>query len=399
MRLSGRAKVAGLRGEVHPHVWRVCEAGDDEAGEPLAYLMAEGEQATSRHQLYLTYGSGTTGPGPTIQLPPELRHVTAGDIIGVSADGSRVSVLWKSTATHNSLLLTEQCDNYCLMCSQPPKIRDDAWLFERARRIVSLLPPTARALGLTGGEPTLHPDALIGLLEHCRDATPWLQLHLLSNGRRFADMGFCRRYAGVGVRDIMVGIPVYAPEPGLHDFIVQASGAFDETVHGILNLATLGQRIEIRIVVQRHTVPVLPDLAEFITRNLPFVDQVALMGLEMVGLARPNSGEVWIDPVDYQSQLVEATHKLSAAKILTKIYNHQLCVLDERLWPFAVRSISDWKNDYLEVCRGCSVRDACGGVFTTSGNRVSAHLEPVGDLRAGLRPPGPTSWPGRASSR
>ena len=79
-----------------------------------------------------------------------------------------------------------------------------------------------------------HAEDLISLLEHCRDTAPWLQLHLLSNGRRFADIDFCQRYAGVGLRDIMVGIPVYAPEPGLHDFIVQASGAFEETVHGIL---------------------------------------------------------------------------------------------------------------------------------------------------------------------
>jgi hypothetical protein len=38
---------------------------------------------------------------------------------------------------------------------------------------------------------------------------------------------------------------------------------------------------------------------------------------------------------------------------------------------------SDWKNDYLDICRSCSVRDACGGVFTTSGNRLSQHLRPV----------------------
>jgi His-Xaa-Ser system radical SAM maturase HxsC len=232
-------------------------------------------------------------------------------------------------------------------------------------------------MGLTGGEPTLNEEALLSLLRHCRDTAPWVQLHLLSNGRRFADFGFAARYAQVGNADIMVGIPVYAPEPSLHDFIVQADGAFDDTIHGILNLASLGQRIEIRIVIQRHTVPVLSDLAVFITRNLPFVEQVALMGLEMTGLARPNFTEVWVDPADYQVQLAEATHILASAHIATRIYNHQLCVLDRRLWPFAVRSISDWKNDYVDLCRDCSVRVDCGGVFTTSGQRVSQHLKPI----------------------
>jgi His-Xaa-Ser system radical SAM maturase HxsC len=286
-------------------------------------------------------------------------------------------VLWKNSARHNGLLLTEQCDNYCLMCSQPPKDRDDAWLFDRARKVISLLPQGARALSLTGGEPTLHADALLGLLEHCKQVAPGLSVHLLSNGRRFADPEFTRRYAAIGLSDLMTGIPVYAPEPGLHDFIVQAAGAFNETVHGILNLASLGQAVEIRVVIQRHTVPVLAGLAAFIARNLPFVAQVALMGLEMTGLARPNSPLVWADPADYQNELAAAVDILATAGIPTRIYNHQLCVLDRRLWPYAVRSISDWKNDYLDICRSCSVRDACGGVFTTSGNRLSQHLHPI----------------------
>ena len=76
-------------------------------------------------------------------------------------------MLWKNSARHNGLLLTEQCDNYCLMCSQPPKDRDDALASLRpGKKVDQPAPSGARALSLTGGEPTLHADALIGLLEH-----------------------------------------------------------------------------------------------------------------------------------------------------------------------------------------------------------------------------------------
>jgi His-Xaa-Ser system radical SAM maturase HxsC len=405
LKLIGRAEATRLAGPAADDVWRVClpedadndlsGAGEEGPATSVACLLRDAQDAPPGYGLYLMAGheagmrpgvpgvAGSRGPGvsdmrgPVLRLGPELAHLDAGDIIHVSDDGRRVTVLWKNSARHNALLLTEQCDNYCLMCSQPPKDRDDAWLFDRARKVISLLPPGPRALSLTGGEPTLHADALLGLLEHCKRVAPGLSLHLLSNGRRFADPQFTRRYAAVGLADIMAGIPVYAPEPGLHDFIVQAAGAFNETVHGILNLASLGQAVEIRVVVQRHTVPVLPGLAAFIVRNLPFVAQVALMGLEMTGLARPNSPLVWADPADYQRELAEAVDILATAGIATRIYNHQLCVLDRRLWPYAVRSISDWKNDYLDICRTCSVRDACGGVFTTSGNRLSQHMRPV----------------------
>ena len=394
LKLRGRADASGLSAPMADDVWRVClpEGADSGHGggsaRAVACLLRDGQAAPPGYGLYLIAGNepgaagsrgpGVSGmPGPLLRLGPELAHLDAGDIIHVPGDGRRVSVLWKNSARHNALLLTEQCDNYCLMCSQPPKDRDDSWLFDRARKVISLLPDDTRALSLTGGEPTLHADALIGLLEHCEGNAPGLSVHLLTNGRRFADPEFTRRYAAVGLTDIMAGIPVYAPEPGLHDYIVQAPGAFEETVHGVLNLASLGQAVEIRVVVQRHTVPVLAGLAAFIARNLPFVAQVALMGLEMTGLARPNSPLVWADPAGYQHELAEAVSILTTAGITTRIYNHQLCVLDRRLWPYAVRSISDWKNDYLDICRSCSVRDACGGVFTTSGNRLSQHLRPV----------------------
>jgi His-Xaa-Ser system radical SAM maturase HxsC len=195
-------------------------------------------------------------------------------VISVHPDGTNINVLFKASARHNSLLLTEQCDNYCLMCSQPPKDRDDSWLFAQAHKVIDLLPPDAQSLGLTGGEPTLNADALLDLLNHCRVTAPHLQLHLLSNGRKFADRNFAARYAAIEHDDIMVGIPVYAAEPTQHDFVVQAPGAFHETIRGILNLASLGQRVEIRIVLQKHTIPGLTALATFIARNLPFVSQV-----------------------------------------------------------------------------------------------------------------------------
>jgi len=295
LKLMGRA--GGPAWPVADDVWRVClpadsdsdrdGAGDEGPAKSLACLVRAGQPAPSGYGLYLTTDpeTGTLAvpgtprratrgaPGPVLKLGPELAHLSPGDIIHVPAGARRVTVLWKNSAGHNALLLTEQCDNYCLMCSQPPKERDDTWLFDRARKVISLLPAGTRSLSLTGGEPALHAGALIGLLEHCQQVAPELSIHLLSNGRRSADPAYARRYAAVGLADIMAGIPVYAPEPGLHDFIVQAPGAFNETIHGILNLASLGQAVEIRVVVQRHTVPVLAGLATFIVRNLPFVAQ------------------------------------------------------------------------------------------------------------------------------
>jgi len=96
---------------------------------------------------------------------------------------------------------------------------------------------------------------------------------------------------------------------------------------------------------------------------------------------RPDRAEAWTYPVPYPSGGCgtgqETAALMSPATVRSTSGLHSCSANDTGLWPFAVRSISDWKNDYLDICRSCSVRDACGGVFTTSGNRLSQHLRPV----------------------
>ena len=74
---------------------------------------------------------------------------------------------------------------------------------------------------------------------------------------------------------------------------------------------------------------------------------------------------------------------LALAGINVSVYNHQLCTIPRTLWPFAVKSISDWKNIYLPECEGCGVRDFCGGFFQSAAKRHSAHIRPLGPLSAG----------------
>jgi hypothetical protein len=102
------------------------------------------------------------------------------------------------------------------------------------------------------------------------------------------------------------------------------------------------------------------------------------MGLEMMGYTRANLEGLWIDPADYQRELAAAVAELRDARMNVSIYNHQLCVLDRVLWPFARKSISDWKNEFVEACGACSVRERCGGFFASSAKlKYSAHIAAV----------------------
>jgi His-Xaa-Ser system radical SAM maturase HxsC len=173
---------------------------------------------------------------------------------------------------------------------------------------------------------------------------------------------------------LTVCIPLYSDNAPEHDYVVQARGAFDQTIQGLHRLARYEQPVEIRVVLHKLTIPRLNDLAHFIYRNLPFARHVALMGLEITGFTRPNLSKLWIDPYEYQIELERAVEYLAIRGMNVSIYNHPLCLLPRNLWKFARRSISDWKNIYFEVCTTCSVREQCGGFFMSAERQHSSHL-------------------------
>ncbi len=311
---------------------------------------------------------------PTIKLPKEYEYLDDGDIIRCVPARNTVRILYRRKAAFNALLLTERCNNYCLMCSQPPKEIDDSWLVDEILELLPLIGTSAHEIALSGGEPTLLGADLLRIIRACESWLPSTALHILSNGRRFADASYSAAYAETKHHDLMVGIPLYSDLSTIHDYVVQADGAYDETVRGILNLKRHRQRVELRVVLHAQTIDRLPQLARFIARNLPFVDQVALMGLEATGFAIANMPSLWIDPYDYRETLSRAVDILAGQRMNVSIYNHQLCTIDERLHAFARKSISDWKTEYLEECNGCKKRDACGGLFATSQGKHSEHI-------------------------
>ena len=316
--------------------------------------------------------------GTIMNLGSEFSYLEENDIIRVSPLNRSIRVLFRQNANANSILLTERCNHYCLMCSQPPRNVDDSYIVDEVLETIRLVDPRTKEIGFTGGEPTLLGGELINILRTAKSYLPQTAVHILSNGRRFANEAFAESYSGINNDRMMVGIPIYSDVSTIHDYIVQSDGAFDETIRGILNLKRYFQKVEIRVVIHKQSYERLPQLAEFIGRNLTFVDHVALMGLEITGFTIANLDDLWIDPFDYQDELSKAVSILDTYRIPVSIYNHQLCTLkNSSLWEHARKSISDWKNDYLPECNECSVLDRCGGLFTFNLERHSNHIRPI----------------------
>jgi His-Xaa-Ser system radical SAM maturase HxsC len=219
-----------------------------------------------------------------VQLESKFDYLAEGDILGFDPRSRRFRTLYRRSSLHNSFLVTEKCNHYCLMCSQPPRDVDDSWILKEIRDALPLVDKSTQSIGFTGGEPLLQWEDFIALLSTCRDTLPSTAIHVLSNGRAFTSTEVVTAWADLRHPNLTVGIPIYAAVDTVHDYVVQAKGAFDETVLGILKLKDKGQRVEVRLVLHAITAPRIVATCRWLARNLPFVDHVALMGSREYGL-------------------------------------------------------------------------------------------------------------------
>ena len=314
---------------------------------------------------------------PMVHSARQVAHLTSGDVIVAYPRTGYVRTLFRPDSRHNALLVTERCNSFCLMCSQPPVDRDDSGLVGINLEAIRLMDPPPSSLGITGGEPTLLGEDLFRILTELKLRMPDGDIHMLTNGRRFAFQEFTAAFVQARHPHLTACIPLYADNAPEHDHVVQSRGAFDQTIQGLYQLARYEQPVEIRVVLHKLTIPHLRDLALFIYRNLPFASHIALMGLEITGFTRPNLDKLWIDPFDYQQELHAAVEFLVTRGMHVSIYNHPLCLLPRPLWKFASKSISDWKNIFFDECQSCAVREDCGGFFKSAVHRRSAHLQPI----------------------
>lgn len=358
--LHTHATVSGVRGI---EILKVLEREEAALGTfPLCDVLVAGEGLRGSADAFASEAGRVR-----VTYPRNPDVIRPGDVVRVREGSSLVSVLYRRGSKANTLFATERCNSRCLMCSQPPREEDDSWRVSELLRVIALADRDEVQLGVSGGEPTLLGEGLAHLIDHAAVHLPDTSLHVLTNGRLFGDGAFTNALAGRRKDHVVWAVPLYADVADLHDEIVDAPGAFAETMAGLYELGRIGARVEVRVVLHALSIPRLPQLASLIYRRLPFVEHIALMGLEPMGFAKRNRDRLWIDPIDYVPTLESATFHLAARGLQVSVYNLSLCVLPERLWPFAQQSISDWKNIYPDECAGCSVADRCAGFFVSAG--------------------------------
>lgn len=299
---------------------------------------------------------------PILEVDSDIPF-TNGDIINLQTDGTS-NVVWEADTPHHALYVTDICNSKCIMC---PQIDGASSRYDECLEILDLINiKKLDNIGITGGEPTININKLIEVLTKISKKAPNIKVHILTNGRTFANEDVVKRLSELKNINLSFGIPLYSDVAEEHDYIVGVKGAFNETLQGLYNLGRYHQNIEIRTVILKQNYKKLRDLATFIYRNIPFVSHVALMGMEYHGNAKTNYDLISIDPIDYKQELFEAIREYVRYDMIVDVYNIPLCLADDRIKDFCRDSISTWKKSYLPQCESCSCKVECCGVFETS---------------------------------
>lgn len=301
------------------------------------------------------------GLGASIRVddPSEI----AGDVLFLPRGSTTAHRLIRARSDHNTFLVTERCDQLCVMCSQPPKDYEVDFFdsFTEACRVA----PRGKVIGLSGGEPLLLKDRLWDFLLGMAKERPDLTFHVLTNGQHFTpdDLPVLR---ALGAERVLWGIPLYSAVAAEHDRIVGKVGAFETLTRNLALLVRAGAAIELRTVVMRSNAAGLPALSRFVSTHLPGIHVWAIMQMERIGYGRMNWAAEFFDSSVQFAPIKAAIDAAVARGLPVSLYNFPLCTVPDDVKPRAAPSISDWKRKFLPACSACSQRDACCGFFEWS---------------------------------
>lgn len=331
--------------ESQPFVVRLG-AGGDIADAPVAGVHDGAVHFHSRHGY--------------ISIDQSFANGMIGDV-GLVDPALGVLHRWiRASSHHNSLLVTERCDQLCVMCSQPPR-KSHTDLFAHFETACKLAPANA-VIGISGGEPTLFKRQLFDLIRVVSVARPDIKFHVLSNAQHFSSDDITVLGEGA-FRNVLWGIPLYADVSEVHDAIVAKPGAHENLCEGLSLLALSGQAIELRTVILQANYSRLPQLSRFVVRRLPFIATWAIMQAERIGFAKSRWDEIFIDHSCRASELLTAVAVAAAHGVGVSLYNFPHCTVPASLRPYTHRSISDWKQRYANDCASCSAQSLCCGFF------------------------------------
>ena len=100
----------------------------------------KGDQAPEGYQGYFYFDKPDGNiPDNSFLLEEELSYLRGGDVVKLDPSRNYLRTLYRRNSQHNHFLVTERCNSFCLMCSQPPRDIDDSYIADDILRAIPLI--------------------------------------------------------------------------------------------------------------------------------------------------------------------------------------------------------------------------------------------------------------------
>lgn len=252
-----------------------------------------------------------------------------------------------------TFFITSKCNHRCIMC--PQQLNIDSIDNDLVVQLVidNLDYEVLDGICFTGGEPLLEMQFIEQVVQKAQEH---VDITILTNGTIMPSEVILNSLR------VKLCVPLYAPYDELHNKMT-GSVSFYKVVENLMKISRYKTLIELRFVMTKLNYEFLEEYARFVWRNLPFVQDVAFMGMELTAEAHKNKKELWINPEEYVEPLQKAVSYLDGCGVTSWIYNLPFCLFDKPYRRFLVKSISPWKIKYLPKCESCNMKAECGGMF------------------------------------
>ncbi len=266
------------------------------------------------------------------------------------------------------LCLWPQCNNRCLMCTNPPDFYRQADLYEKDKilgriRVASQKEKQPESLLLTGGEPTIHPNFL-EILAETRKLLPETQIKILTNGRTFFYENFAREV--LATPNLSLTFSFCGPRAEVHDAVVRSKGSFEQAAAGLKNVLRRrlsSHHVEIRIVLTRILLRENKEMFEWLEGNFAEVDTIVFLFPEIEGICEEN---LEIIVPTYEQVLQSDFFKNFQAQRKNfkdlRLYHFPLCVVPANLWGSVWRTMDAADVGLVKKCQKCLYSRLCLGI-------------------------------------
>jgi len=271
--------------------------------------------------------------------------------------------------------LGSQCNCDCIFCATADSRHLPNLSFERVTEHLALGTAQGfRKLTLSGGEPTIRRDLheIVGVARECG----YTHIQVQTNARALANRRVSERLFEAGVDTFLPSIHGHNAE--LHDAIVRANGAFDQTVRGIANTVALQRTcVSTNTVITKQNYANLPELGRLLI-DLG-VKQLQLSYVQAEGNAKNairDIGPAMSDAYPFLQQTIELSTQVQVEVLIDGIPQ---CILSgysalarDLRDPPRVAGVADNNDvvlggtpDKLKTadCAECHFSSRCGGVW------------------------------------